>query len=54
MMMGGVLWLFPVLCFGFYGMTKKEFFEERGCYCLVWLLQNACDYIQKAIRDCTW
>lgn len=39
MMMGGVLWLFPVLCFGFYGMTKKEFFEERGCYCLVWLLQ---------------
>ncbi len=39
MMVGGVLWLFPVLCFGFYGMAKKEYFEDRRCYYLVWLFQ---------------
>ena len=39
MMVGGVLWLFPVLGFGFYGMAKKEYFEDRRCYYLVWLFQ---------------
>jgi len=38
-MVGGVLWLFPVLCFGFYGMAKKECFGDRRCYDLVWLFQ---------------
>lgn len=36
MMMGGVLWLFPVLLFGIYGLGKKEIFADRRCYYLVW------------------
>lgn len=36
MMMGGVLWLFPVLLFGIYGLGKKEIFADRRCYHLVW------------------
>lgn len=39
MMVGGVLWLFPVLCFGFYGMAERKLFEDRGCRCLVWIFQ---------------
>lgn len=38
-MVGGVLWLFPVLCFGFYGMAKRECFEDNRCYALVCLSQ---------------
>lgn len=38
-MVGGVLWLFPVLWFGVYGMTNKKLFEDRRCRCLVWLFQ---------------
>lgn len=36
MMVGGVLWLFPVLLFGIYGLGKKEIFADRQCYHLVW------------------
>ncbi|MDE7223278.1 MAG: hypothetical protein K2O34_05805, partial [Acetatifactor sp.] len=39
MMVGGVLWLFPILCFGIYGLGKKEIFADRSCYRLVWLCQ---------------
>ena len=35
MMVGGVLWLFPVLCFGVYGLGKKKIFADRSCYYLV-------------------
>lgn len=35
MMVGGVLWLFPVLCFGIYGLGKKKIFADRCCYRLV-------------------
>ena len=38
-MVGGVLWLFPVLCFGFYGMAKRECFEDSRCYVLSGLSQ---------------
>lgn len=39
MMVGGVLWLFPVLLFGIYGLGKKEIFADRRCYHLVWCSQ---------------
>lgn len=35
MMVGGVLWLFPVLCFGVYGLGKRKMFAERCCYQMV-------------------
>lgn len=35
MMVGGVLWLFPVLCFGVYGLGKRKLFADRCCYHLV-------------------
>lgn len=35
MMVGGVFWLFPVLCFGVYGLGKKKIFADRRCYYLV-------------------
>lgn len=36
MMVGGALWLFPVLCFGLWGLGKREIFAEQSCYLLVW------------------
>lgn len=38
-MMGGILWLFPVLIFGFYGLTKRKMFKDRRCYGMVWICQ---------------
>ncbi|MCI9072219.1 MAG: hypothetical protein HFH80_05325 [Lachnospiraceae bacterium] len=38
-MVGGVLWLFPVLCFGFYGLLHKEWYRDRRCYGLAWISQ---------------
>lgn len=35
MMVGGVLWLFPVLCFGVYGLGKRKIFADRCCYHMV-------------------
>lgn len=40
-MVGGVLWLFPVLCFGFYGLFRKEWYKDRRCHGLVWTSQLA-------------
>lgn len=39
MMVGGALWLFPVLCFGLWGLGKKKIFMEQNCYRLVWVSQ---------------
>ncbi|MCM1117912.1 MAG: hypothetical protein NC543_00910 [bacterium] len=41
MMVGGALWLFPVLCFGLWGLRKREIFVEQCCYRLVWVSQLA-------------
>ncbi len=38
-MIGGVLWLFPVLCFGVYGLGRKKWFADRSCYAYVWASQ---------------
>lgn len=38
-MIGGVLWLFPVLCFGVCGLGRKKWFADRSCYALVWASQ---------------
>lgn len=38
-MVGGVLWLFPVLLFGFYGLFKRGLFKDNRCYAMVWLCQ---------------
>lgn len=40
-MVGGVLWLFPVLCFGFYGLFRKEWYRDSRCHGLVWISQLA-------------
>lgn len=39
MMIGGVLWLFPILCFGIYGLGKRKRFPDHSCYALVWVSQ---------------
>lgn len=38
-MVGGVLWLFPVLGFGIYGLGKRKAFKDTRCYILVWISQ---------------
>ncbi len=38
-MVGGVLWLFPVLCFGVYGLFKRGIFKDFRCYIIVWVSQ---------------
>ncbi|MBD5527353.1 MAG: hypothetical protein HDR02_02950 [Lachnospiraceae bacterium] len=38
-MVGGVLWLFPVLCFGVYGLFKRGIFKDIRCYRMVWACQ---------------
>ena len=40
-MVGGVLWLFPVLCFGFYGLFRKEWYRDSRCHGMVWISQLA-------------
>lgn len=38
-MVGGVLWLFPVLWFGLYGLGKRKVFKDHRCYIMVWICQ---------------